>query len=112
MAATEALTLAQVSAAFQDNAMTDYVNAMAPLPDGVGVEEFLAKFTQASYIAQEQKNRANTDAQDGELLSSFSPPQTTAPTVDTESGIQTYTSTHSVSVVAVVGLDTSVPVYS
>jgi len=112
MAATEALTLAEVSAAFQDPKMTDYVSKMAPLPDGVGVEEFMAKFNQAGYIAQEQKNRANTEAQEGELLSSFSAPQTTNPTVNPENGIQTFTSTHTVSVVVGVGLDIAVPVYS
>jgi hypothetical protein len=112
MAATADLTLAEVAAKMTDSTLATYVGAMDALPSGVGVSEFLAKFLQAAYVAQEAKNAANTGAVAGELLSSYAPPNTSTVRTDLTNNVQLFDAAYTVNVVSAAGLDTSVPAYS
>ena len=111
MTATADVTLAEVSEKILDATLATYVDGMDALPAGVSFSEFIAKLLQGAALAQIAKNAANNDAEAGELLDSYPLPTTSTVSTDTDSGLQTFTSTYQVTIVSSTDNNTSAPAY-
>ena len=112
MAPTPDLTLAQVQAKCTVPAVATYIGAMAALPTGVGLSEFLAIFLQSAAVAQVAANTDNSSATTaGNALNSYPLPTTGTVQTDVVNNIQYYTSSYGLNIVSDTTLNTSVPAY-
>ncbi|WP_265274146.1 hypothetical protein [Nostoc sp. KVJ3] len=112
MAATADLTLAEVQAKCTTTAVATYIGAMATLPTGIGLSEFLAIFLQSAAVAQVAKNAANSGASTaGNALAAYPLPTTGTVQTDTANNLQYYTSTYQLNVLSDVSLGNTVAAY-
>lgn len=88
------ITMAELKAVVPgDEEISAYVTAMADLPAEVTMAEFLSKFLKYAHDAARAKNVGLTA---GNLIAAYPAPTATAPTVDPNTGVYSFLSTHSV----------------
>lgn len=100
MALVAQLTFAEIADKISDADTKAYVLALATLPAGVPLPEFILKFLTGAYLAQTAKNAAAAPIVAGEALNLVSAPVYGQPNISTTTGIMGFSTAMTVNFVS------------